>query len=328
MCSCSTKPPLPFRFAVVREGFSEHRETPVSGCVPSCIGVLRMEAIFTRMQVILNADDFGRAASINAAVMRAHREGVLTSASLMVAGDAVEEAVALARETPTLAVGLHVVVADGPATLPPAQIPHLVGRDGRFPSDPVRLGLRYFFSRAAQEELARELVAQFERFVATGLALDHVDGHLHLHVHPTVFNLLVPLAEEYGARGLRLPRDDLRLALAHDRRRAGTKSAWAITYGLLCRWCVRRLRDHRLVVTHRVYGLMQTGQMEEAYVVKVLRQLAVPTAELYFHPATVLTGEPLGPNPGDLDALLSPAVRQVIRERGIRLATYATLGEE
>ncbi len=278
-----------------------------------------------KMRIIVNADDFGRSASINAAIRRAHREGVLTSASLMVTGEAVEEAVAWARETPSLAVGLHVVVADGQAALPAREIPHLVDGDGRFPKDAVRAGLRYFLSRTAQEELARELAAQFARFAATGLPLSHVDGHLHMHVHPTVFNLLLPLAERYGAGGIRLPRDDLRLALAYDRSHLGTKVAWAIAFGLLGRWCWRRLRGRDLVITARVYGLLQTGNMQEAYVVRVLRQLRAPTAELYFHPDTAPGGEVLGPNPGDLATLLSPAVRQAIRQRGLCLATYPAL---
>jgi len=276
-------------------------------------------------KIILNADDFGRSAGINAAVMRAHREGVLTSASLMVAGEAAQEAVALAQETPTLAVGLHLVVNGGRATLPPGEIPHLVDTSGRFPDDAAQVGLRYFLSRTHQEELAQELAAQFERFAATGLPLSHVDGHFHMHVHPTVFKLLLPLAEQYGAAGLRLPRDDFWFALGYDRRHMGTKVGWAISFGLLCRWCLGRLWNHRLAVTHRVYGLMQTGQMQEAYVVKLLRCLEVPTAELYFHPSTEPGNEVLGPNPGDLATLLSPAVRQVIQERGLRLATYPTL---
>jgi hypothetical protein len=89
-----------------------------------------------------------------------------------------------------------------------------------------------------------------------------------------------------------------------------------------------RLRDYDLAVTHRVYGLMQSGQMQEAYVVRLLHHLKVPTAELYFHPATVAGGEDLGPNPGDLATLLSPTVRQIIQEREMRLATYPTLREE
>ncbi len=278
-------------------------------------------------RIILNADDFGRSAGINAAVMRAHREGVLTSASLMVAGDAVEEAVALAQETPTLAVGLHLVVIGGRATLPPREIPHLVDSRGHFPDDAVQVGLRYFLSRTHQEELAQEMAAQFGRFTATGLPLSHVDGHFHMHVHPTVFKLLLPLAEQYGDRGLRLPRDDLRLALGYDRRHIGTKVGWAISLGLLCRWCLAHLRNHHLAVTDRVYGLMQTGQMQEAYVVSLLRRLEVPTAELYFHPSTEPVSEFLGPNPGDLATLLSPAVRQVIQERDLCLATYLTLNQ-
>lgn len=280
------------------------------------------------MQIILNADDFGRSASINAAVMRAHRLGVLTSASLMVTGDAAEEAVALARDTPTLAVGLHVVVVGGRATLPPEEIPRIVDGNGCFPDDPVRTGLRYFVSRAAQEELARELEAQFERFAATGLSLSHVDSHLLMHVHPTVFSLLLPLAVRYGARGLRLPRDDFWLAMDYDRHRAGIKALWAITFGLLGRRCLNHLGNNHLTTTHQVYGLMQTGQMQEAYVLELLRRLRVPTAELYFHPSTVHEGEALGPNPGDLATLLSPAVRQIIQERRLRLATYSTLDKE
>ena len=149
-----------------------------------------------------------------------------------------------------------------------------------------------------------------------------------MHLHPTVFDLLLPLAEQYGARGLRLPRDDLWLALSYDRQRAGIKIGWAIIFGLLCRRYPRHPPKGRLATVHRVYGLMQTGQMEESYVMKLLRNLKAPTAELYFHPAIAPEPEALGPNPGDLASLLSPAVRQVIRERGLRLATYPTLRQE
>lgn len=280
------------------------------------------------MHIILNADDFGRSTGINRAVMRAHREGLLTSASLMVTGDAVEEAVALARETPTLAVGLHVVVANGRSVLPPGEIRHLVDAGSRFSSDPLHIGLRHYLSRKTRAELARELAAQFDRFAATRLPLSHVDGHLHMHLHPAVFNLLLPMAEQYGARGIRVPRDELWLALRHDRRRAALKFVWAIIFSLLCRWCLSRLRDFRLIVTHRVYGLMQTGRMREGYVIQLLRHLSVPTAELFFHPTTGPENEALGPNPGDLATLLSPAVRHLIRERGLRLTTYPALHAE
>jgi hopanoid biosynthesis associated protein HpnK len=285
-------------------------------------------------RVIVTADDFGRSEAINAAVIRAHREGVLTSASLMVSGAAAGEAVALARATPSLAVGLHLVVIGGRATLAPAQIPHLVGADGRFATDPFRAGLRYVFSRAARAELARELRAQFDAFAATGLPLDHVDGHAHMHLHPVVWDLLVPLAEEYGAAGIRLPRDELGLALRAARVRgtvssngAGfvTQVVWAAVFGLLSRWCAGRLREHRLVGTDRVYGLFMTGRMTEAYVVEALRGPRVSKAEFYFHPTASPQSEPLGPNPGDLATLLSPAVRHAIEKQRLHLVRYADL---
>ena len=278
-------------------------------------------------KIIINADDFGRSAAVNAAVLRAHREGVLTSASLMVTGEAWEEAVALARSTPTLAVGLHRVVGNGWAVLPHREIPHLVDSNGRFPDDPLRIGLDYWFNRATRVELAREVEAQLGRFVATGLPLSHVDGHMHLHVHPVVFELLLPLAEAYGARGVRLPRDDLRLALGYDHRQIMAKAALSIALGVICGWCQTRLGATCLTTAHRVYGVLQSGQMCEPYVMQVLRRLQEPSAELYFHPTTSAQGEALGPSRGDLDTLLSPAVQQVIVDRSLRLSTYATLEE-
>lgn len=280
-----------------------------------------------RIQVILNADDFGRSSDINAAVMRAHREGVLTSASLMVTGEAVVEAVALARATPSLAVGLHLVMVSGQAILPHKDIPHLVDSRGRFSDDPFGAGLHYFFSRAARSELARELTAQFDCFAVTGLPLSHVDGHLHLHVHPSVFGLILSLAEQYGARGVRLPRDDLGLALRHDRQQAGAKIAWAVSLAIVCGWGESRLRRHRLTAARQVFGVMQSGQMSEDYVMEVLYSLQKPSAELYFHPSKAPQTEALGPNPGDLATLLSPTVRRVIAERNLRLATYPALEE-
>lgn len=277
------------------------------------------------MQVIITADDFGASASINAAVMRAHREGVLTSASLMVCGDAAEEAVALARATPDLAVGLHVVLAAGRPALAPEEIPHLVDAGGQLRSNPVWAGVEYALSQRARSELAREVEAQFARYAATGLPLDHVDGHLHLHLHPAVLEHVLDLAERYSASGVRVPRDDLWLSLPFDTQRAPLKLVWAATIGPLCRWALGRLEGRRLRAVERVYGLMQSGRMSESYVVRALETMRASTAEFYLHPDEAPARHGLGPNPLDLATLLSPAVRDVIRRRGLHLASYTSL---
>jgi hypothetical protein len=102
-----------------------------------------------------------------------------------------------------------------------------------------------------------------------------------------------------------------------------------MVFGLLSRWCANNLDGHSLKVAHRVYGLMQTGQMREDYVLRLLRQLQAPTAEIYFHPSTQTEDGAYGPNPSDLATLLSPAVRSILHERGLCLATYpALIGEQ
>lgn len=257
------------------------------------------------MQLIFNADDFGRSTSINRAVIRAHCEGILDSASLMVAGEAAEEAIDLARQHPSLAVGLHVVAVDGPAVLGPERIPHLLDSHGRFPNAPVRLGLTYAFSKSARRELSVEITAQFERFAATGLPLAHVDGHQHMHMHPAVFDIVRPLANQYGARRIRIVKDNLRLALRHDSSGAAGKVIATAIFAMLARRC----RRAGAVSLQWTYGFLQSGAMSEAYVLIVLRQLSA-SAELYFHPTDGPRLDKLGPNPEDLATLLSPVVRR------------------
>lgn len=278
--------------------------------------------------LIITADDFGRSHQINHAVILAHQRGVLTSASLMVAGQAAAEAVELARHNPALAVGLHLVLVDGPAVLPPSRIRHLVDANGQFANAPFRLGLRYMFGAAARRELAAEIEAQFARFVQTGLAMSHVDGHQHMHLHPAVLALLLPLAQRYGARGIRLTRDRVGLALSHNRRRACREICPASALGLLSRWAARRVSRRGLHSVTRTYGLLQSGQISEAYVLDVLAELertGEPTAEIYLHPTLGPRVDALGPNPDELEVLLSPRVRQMIGQRRVRLSTYASL---
>jgi len=274
--------------------------------------------------VIFNADDFGDCREINEAIIRAHREGVLTSASLMVGGKAFEEAVRLAQENPSLAVGLHVTMAEGWPTLPPRELAGLTDSEGKLRSGPA-VGLLILFRQDARRALFREIEEQFQRFLATGLPLSHVDGHLHFHIHPLIFPKFLRLAEEAGASGIRIPRDDWRLSLKFPPRRFFLSTLWALIYAPLTSWAIKLAKRSGLIVTDKVYGLFKTGSMTEEYVEAVLKNLRGGSAELYFHPTSGKTLSPLGPNPGDLATLLSPRIRQVIEERGIRLTTYPSL---
>ncbi len=293
------------------------------------------------MNLIVTADDFGRSREINAGILRAHREGILTSASLMVAGGAADEAAEMARATPTLAVGLHVVAVDGLAILSRRQLPHLLDERGWFPNAPARLGVKYSLSSAARRELAMEIEAQFQHFAALGLPLSHVDGHQHMHLHPAVWPIVLRLSREHGAKGIRIVRDEWRFAVRYDRRHIMQKTLWAIAFGIMSRRPRKQAREGGLAVAGRVCGLMQSGRMSKTYVLALLDHLARKsrqegryamsegdrnaTAEIYFHPTAGARTDALGPNPEDLQTLLTPAIRAAIERHGMRRCSYAEI---
>lgn len=274
--------------------------------------------------LIVTGDDFGFSSGVNRAIIEAHERGILTSASLMVTGSAAAEAVALARAHPTLAVGLHLVVVAGRAVLPPSALPALVGPDGCFRAGPVRLGLRYQWSPAARRELRAEIRAQLERFRQTGLRLSHVDGHLHLHLHPVVLGMLIELAEEFGVTTIRLPAEELRVAVAVDRCDLLAKVCWAWVFGALRRSGARRLRAAGIAFPERVYGVLGNGRMTEAYWLRLLPRIRADHVEVYAHPALAVAGEPrnMPPavGPAEFAALVSDRVRAAVTAHGLVLA--------
>ena len=269
-------------------------------------------------RLIVNADDFGRSRSINEAVIRAHREGILTTASLMVNEPACAEAVTLARENPKLGVGLHLTLVCGHAALPQAKIPGLVNANGEFTSNPAGAGFRYFFQRRLREQLRAEIHAQFERFRATGLALDHVNGHLHLHLHPTVFAILMEDADQLGIQRVRLTFDpfwlNLRLASGH--------LAYRLLHVLIFHPLSARsrpvLQRRGFRHTRAVFGLLQNARVDEPYVLNLLPRLPPGDSELYSHPS-------LDQFKNEFDALISPRVREKARALGLGLIRYQDL---
>ena len=254
--------------------------------------------------LIVTGDDFGMSSRVNAAIVEAHDRGVLTHASLMVAGNAFEEAVALARERPSLSVGLHLVILDGRAVLPPAEIPLLADPEGRFSDSPFLAGCRYFFRPAARVQLRREIRAQLERFRDTGLTLAHVDGHHHLHLHPVALSCLADLAGEFRIPAIRLPSEELSLALRLDPGNRATKILWAAIFGRLRRHGRRLLRGKNVRVADRVYGLLATGRVTEPYLLRLIPEIRADDVEIYSHP---------GASSDELAALVSPRVREAIR---------------
>jgi len=254
--------------------------------------------------LVVTADDFGASIAVNEAVEQAHRDGILTAASLMVTGDAAADAVARARALPDLGVGLHVVLVDGKPALPPEQVPALVGPDGRFRTDMIGMAFAIFFLPAARRQLEAEIEAQFAAFAATGLPLDHVNAHKHFHLHPTIANAILRIGRSYGMRAVRAPVEP---------GNRGIESWWAKRLRM-------RLRIAGLTVPDQVIGLSWSGAFDTERMRSALAELGPGLTEFYSHPATADSYP--GSAPGyryrdELAALVDPVAKAMLVDGAI-----------
>ena len=244
----------------------------------------------------------------------------------MVGAPAAADAVARARRLPGLRVGLHLVLVDGRPVSPPSVIAGLVRGDGEFDRDIVRAGLRCFFLPHVRRQATREIRAQFEAFRATGLELDHVDGHKHIQLHPTLARLVIEIGGEFGLTAMRVPAEPvstLRDAVPEERYRAPFYTPWVENLR-------RRVRRAGLASADHVFGIAWSGGMTEERLVRLLPELPDGVSEIYFHPAVRRTRRLQAAMPGyrhddELAALLSPAVERRIARLGIALAGYPDL---
>ena len=243
---------------------------------------LRKRGTSALNRLIVTADDFGLAPEVNEAVEIAHRTGILSAASLMVASPGAADAVRRARAMPTLAVGLHIVLVEARPALPPERIPDLVGPDGMFRTDMARLGLDIALWPSVRRQLAAEITAQFAAFAATGLRLDHVNAHKHFHLHPTIGAQVIAIGQKFGARAIRVPTEPVAVV------RGIEPAAATLSSSLLAQW-TRLLRAQArragMAVPDAVFGLAWSGAMTNRRIASLLRHLPDGIVEIYTHPA-------------------------------------------
>lgn len=279
-------------------------------------------------QLIVTADDFGLAVAVNEAIERGHREGILSTTSLMVAAPATADAVARAHRLASLRVGLHVVLVNGRPALPPERVPLLVDARGMFESDLFRAGIRYFFTPGIRAQLEAEIRAQFAAFAATGLPLDHVNAQNHLHVHPTVLSLILKVGREYGARAVRIPREPFWPSWRAMHTHAAARLANSALL-LPWLWLMRlRLRLAGIATNDYVFGMIDTGHMTPERVRRYLEHLPHGVSEIYVHPATHTWPQAFPPDydfAGEFAALVDPQVIERTRASGIRATSFTEL---
>jgi hopanoid biosynthesis associated protein HpnK len=278
-----------------------------------------------RRGLIVTADDFGLAEEINEAVEIAHRHGILSSASLMVAGPAAADAVARARRLPSLRVGLHVVLLEQKPALPPGQIARLVDSSGHLRCDLVRLAFELVRSSRLRSQLRAEIEAQFAAFRAIGLRLDHVDVHKHYHLHPVVAHEVVAAARRFGASAVRVPFEPVSVI-----RRVENRGAIAGPLAIACWAGLLRRLVHRagLLAPDAVFGLAWSGQFTAHRLLGLLHELPGGVIEIYMHPAMKdrFRGSASRYRYADeLKALCAPEVVAEVKRSGLQPIGYSDL---
>ena len=277
-----------------------------------------------KLQLIVHGDDFGFSESINDGIVRAHTDGILTSASLVAAGRAFDHAVRLARAHPTLDLGVHLTLTGERCAAPPPAVPSLLC-DGRslWPT-PAEFLKRFVRGAIAIDDVERELHAQLTRVLDAGLPISHLDGHQHLHALPGIRGVVGELARRNGIGFVRRPREPLRRFMWRDSRRLG-RAAAAAALGLLS-----ATPGWRVPSTDHFVGFYFGGRLDKINLATLIQTLPrTGTCELMCHPGADSTDS--GHFAADYnrraecDALCDPNIRHELHERGVQLVSFADI---
>ncbi len=284
-------------------------------------------------KLILNADDFGLTRGVNEGIIRTHREGILTSATLMATSRAFEDAVARAKAEPKLGVGCHLVLVGGIAVSPPGEIPSLVDTTGKFPRTLPEFVGKVSTGAVRARDIERELRAQIEKIRRAGIEPSHVDTHKHTHAHPVVMNALGRVAQDTGIIRVRKPAEDL-AASWETQSAAGhswSRLASAAAVRAITPWFRSLARKYGLRTPDHFLGLAMTGRLNAASLRQLIEMLPDGTSEIMLHPGVcdadlAATGSRLQQQRQvEMDALLEPEVRYALDRLGVRLITYREL---
>jgi len=285
-------------------------------------------------KLIINADDFGFTSGVNNGIVRAHKQGIVTSTTIMANGQAFEEAVELARENPGLGVGCHLSIVGGRPVAPTTEVKSLLEPDGSLPPTVTKLALKLARRLVPLEQIAIEFRAQLERINRSGIKLTHVDTHKHSHTHPQVMRALAIAASEFGIRCVRNPFEHVFAGadLAGFARWSFIKqSALSAAIQPSANQFKRIIRESGFETPNRFFGVKLTGMLDSTAIRSMMEGTWEGTAELMCHPGiyddelerarTRLKRE----RERELEALCDPSLRLIAEQHGVELINYRGL---
>ncbi|HEY6331687.1 MAG TPA: ChbG/HpnK family deacetylase [Blastocatellia bacterium] len=292
----------------------------------------RYNELLVMKRLIVNADDFGFTRGVNAGILRAFREGILTSATMMANGDAFDDAVAVARANPDLAIGCHLAIVGGKSVARAQELNGLVDGMGHLPKTLSQLAVKLATGAARPKAIEREFAAQVEKIVAAGIKPTHFDAHKHAQLHPQVLKAMVRVAGDFGIKRIRNPfsrQDGHWRSIPRAERRAYLKQ-----YSRSIAVMPARVFFKRTIVAHGIKtpdlfcGVAVTGLLNREALMKLLRAVPTGTTELMCHPGVYDQDLEAAhtrlkrSRQQELEALTDERVKRLANEIGIRFINF------
>ncbi len=290
--------------------------------------------------LIVNADDLGWTEGVNRGIAEAHRNGIVTSASLLANGAAFESGVELARTMPALGVGVHLNLSDGEPVAPRELVTSLLNERGELEGRPESLLLRLARRSVLLEEVEREWDAQIQKVRDFEIQPTHLDGHRHVQMLPGLFEIALRLAKRHGIAAVRISHEEssLRVALSTG---AKQKGSVVMRQGVQARGLKLLAPDAReqaeragIATADYFCGIAQTGELTREGILRLLEILPEGTTELMCHPGyadadLAKSGTRLqASRQTELEILTDTGVRNLVASQGIRLIDYAFVAQE
>ena len=293
--------------------------------------------------MIVNADDFGLTSGVNRAIVEGNRSGIVTSATIMANAPAYAEAGALARATPTLHTGCHVVLIDGQPITSGAQtlingatLENNLGTTRRFRSSLKDFARAALGKKLSAAEIQKEAEAQIARIQSAGITVTHVDSHKHTHMFPQVLRPVLRAARALGVKAVRNPFEPIRAwPIAGTLGAPGMwlRCAGVMSFQLFAREFSKAVREEGMYTTDGTVGIAATGMLNQKTLSAILTALPEGTWELVCHPGysdddlRAAGTRLLQSREIELEALTSAETKSLLKRQNIQLMSYADLAD-
>jgi len=270
---------------------------------------------YSRKQLIVNADDFGLTEEINKGIIRCYQEGILRSASILANGIAFEDAVLLARENKGLGIGVHLCLVEERPVLSAEEISSLIDENGCFPKNYIKFLIKFCFKKIKPLDIEKEFDAQIKKVICAQVRPTHLDSHQHIHMIPSIFNIVLKLAKKYDIKSIRLVQS----------------GECYLCRLFLCFFAFhnkKKLKKNNMSYPEYFLGFDNRGNLNYSILGRWLRNLNFGTTEIMCHPGYKSTTDRYSHWnfhwEEEMFMLIKPELKRLIKDLDVELVNHAS----